>query len=531
MPKFDLASCERRNRHAALVHGATSAPVQLFRESGEPEKLAAAEPVLLAAQGTLPRSKDEALARINALLPAGADPLTAEQVFIHYCEAANGSFIGDRYLFLDATTLKNIRTCADAGVAFMNSHRTGGMSHPSELPFGKTFCGRYERYTDEAGNTRERTIVGFYMLAQTPEGYAVYPNGTGGPSTTELDAMIRSGTLFDVSVGLWGGDELCTVCGNGLYESDDRGRYLCPHIPGTHIAMSEAEKGAQKERGVPDGCAASLLVDARMGEVSAVYDGAVPGAGFRFQQLSAGVVAPLFAGAVHGGAERKARRLARGSALDDAARGELRRVFGAHGAFADKREAKAEVAVDAEPDYAERLRAQRCADTLRRAALSASRITGESTPADADEILALGLEHLAADGLPGWHGLDTATGERLLSLAQRYANGDLTLSDAREALGSAASQLCESPRDGGSLESQLEGARVALDGCIDRADGLRRVSAGRVAQFQATLDRGQELLTRLQPAPPGPSPDPVALRQRALRLRAWALQPGNAEVN
>ena len=86
--------------------------------------------------------------------------LADDDVFVHYLEAANSNFIADRFMFLDDSTLQNIASDAQAGFAFMNSHRTGGLSHPSELPFGRAFCGRFELAKDGSS----RAIVGIYML-------------------------------------------------------------------------------------------------------------------------------------------------------------------------------------------------------------------------------------------------------------------------------------------------------------------------------------------------------------------------------
>lgn len=229
--------------------------------------------------GRLPRSDAEALSMINAVAPQAQQgkPLTADQIYIHYMEAANDNFIGDRWMFLGESTLKNIARDAQAGFAFMNSHRTGGYYKPAELPFGRTFCGRYEEV-----DGRGRTVIGIYMLR------GVRPNGDQGPSTDDLSQMIDAGTVFDCSVGLWGGQDICSVCGNDMWEyifydeeTDTGGHWACPHVPGTHYRMTDAQKAAQEALGVPGGNCTYTLEEATCSETSAVYDGAVPNAGFR----------------------------------------------------------------------------------------------------------------------------------------------------------------------------------------------------------------------------------------------------------
>ena len=255
MRTFNADACSRRNRLAALRDEVNAAPVQLFQREQREE---------LAARKAWPAA-DDAMRLINSLLPDGAEPLSPDQVWVHLGEAANGAFIPSRYLFLGDTTLKNCALACNRGVAFMNSHRTGGMSHPTELPFGKTFWGTFGRDENGVG----RVLFGVYMLR------GVAPNGDSGPSTDDLSAMIDAGTLADVSVGLSGGMALCDLCGTNLEETD------CGHVPGTTYGCGDKEKKSQKARGVPDGRATYTLVNAEMSEVSAVYDGAVPGAGFR----------------------------------------------------------------------------------------------------------------------------------------------------------------------------------------------------------------------------------------------------------
>lgn len=267
MAEFDRDKCQQRNRLAARRDGAEGMPMRLLAQSPADAATVFARPDtdLLYAQGTLPSSETDALARINALLPADAAPLTADDVYLHYLEAANDNFIADRYMFMTDRTLRNIAHDANAGVAFMNSHRDGGLSHPAELPMGKTFAGRYEQTTDG----RKRALVGFYMLR------GVYPNGQGAPSTDDLHRTIVGGTTADASVGLYGGDKVCDVCGNDVNDYK-----LCTHSPGTHTNMTPDQRKAQDARGVTKGRASYSLDAAHMGEVSAVYDGAVPGAGF-----------------------------------------------------------------------------------------------------------------------------------------------------------------------------------------------------------------------------------------------------------
>lgn len=265
--EFNKDRCQQRNRIAARRDGVEASPFVFLRAAP------ALTTDLWDSWGALPADDSEALAWINARLPADSPALTAEQVYIHYCEAANTAYIGERDIrpmFLGKGTLRNIAADAIEGVAFMNSHRTGGLSHEAEQPMGRTFAARYEEFADG----RARVLVGFYMVAGTA------PNGANGPTTDDLHKQIAGGTLFDVSVGLGKGEKVCDLCGFDLERKDEEGRYLCPHVPGTSRHVTPEQQTAQQARGVSKGVATYTLENAHCGEISGVYDGAVPGAGF-----------------------------------------------------------------------------------------------------------------------------------------------------------------------------------------------------------------------------------------------------------
>lgn len=252
--------------NAAFVLGGTAAALQLMRPS----------PHNRGGVGKLPASDAEALTIINGLRAEGAVALTEEDVYIHYLEAANDNFVSDRFCFLGESTLKNIAQGAAEGFAFLNSHNTGTYVRPPDLPLGRTFCGRYETLPaegEESSPTR-RAVVGIYMVR------GVLPNGSNGPGTDDMHRMIDARTVFDCSVGLYEGKAICDVCGNGVWDYDEEYRFLCPHLPGTTYRMTEDEIATQLERGVTEGCASYTIEEGRANEVSAVYDGAVPGAGF-----------------------------------------------------------------------------------------------------------------------------------------------------------------------------------------------------------------------------------------------------------
>ena len=257
---FDSEKCEQRRRIVAAREPVEGTPLKFLASTNRdfvPDEMV----------GVMPETDEEIMNLINAKLPENAPGLSRDEVYVHFLEAANNSFIGDRYAFMSESTLRNIAEDAARGVAFMNSHRTGSISTPSELPFGKTFCGQYQAGFDREGRQRKCAMVGVYMLK------GVKPTGENGPSTDDLHTMILGGQIEDVSVGLGGGDRICDVCSGNLAD--------CNHVPGTRRAMTDDQIDSQTAKGVPGGKCSYTINNARMGEVSAVYDGAVPGAGVK----------------------------------------------------------------------------------------------------------------------------------------------------------------------------------------------------------------------------------------------------------
>lgn len=160
------------------------------------------------------------------------------------------------YTYMDAeTTLRNYASDAASGVAFLAAHNA------RTLPFGQSLTGMYL----PAGDVVE-VRADFYTIPGLPLDVSAWSSGS--PRTTEqLIVAIKAGIQRDVSVGFYGGHFRCNVCGNDLMDWR-----ACTHFPG----LTYEVKG-------PDGVvrevlATATVIDAHLAEVSAVYDGATPGA-------------------------------------------------------------------------------------------------------------------------------------------------------------------------------------------------------------------------------------------------------------
>jgi hypothetical protein len=155
------------------------------------------------------------------------------------------------------TTLQNYAEDSVLGVAFCDSHEH------NEQPFGRSFAGLYvpgEAVADADTAEPARTFAAFYTFP----GLQV-----NRVNTTHLIDSIRMGIARDVSVGFKpdvGFIYRCSICGENLWSWD------CYHIPGeTEKVVVDEASGRTEERYVY-----AWVVNARLSEVSSVYDGATP---------------------------------------------------------------------------------------------------------------------------------------------------------------------------------------------------------------------------------------------------------------
>lgn len=147
--------------------------------------------------------------------------------------------------FMASTTLSNFRDDAKAGVSFLPGHKH------SELPFGRSFDAILE---DTQSPSRTRVVASFYTVPGLK---------LNNISTDDLIDGLRSGILKDTSVGFHGGEQLCVLCGRSIWDWD------CPHVPGLKYEVKESDVIRVK-------LATYGVHNARLSEVSSVFDGATP---------------------------------------------------------------------------------------------------------------------------------------------------------------------------------------------------------------------------------------------------------------
>jgi hypothetical protein len=147
------------------------------------------------------------------------------------------------------SSLKNFAEDLNAGISFQDSHLT------RKLGLGRSLSGRY---VGAQGNGVAHVIGEFYSI----------------PGLAEVDNFwrgVRSGVYKDVSIGFYSAEFRCSVCGGDAWKW--WGEDACHHIAGMEYDILD-EKGNVKERAT----AFYWVKNARLSEVSIVYDGATPGA-------------------------------------------------------------------------------------------------------------------------------------------------------------------------------------------------------------------------------------------------------------
>lgn len=187
------------------------------------------------------------------------DPAALEEhpPYVVHAEVSNNQ--RDSYWTrMHMSSLKNYEADAKDGVAFMNSHRTGGFT-PAEQPYGQSFDARL---SGAQGNGIARLDEWFYIPAGT------FPNGQSAMSADDMIRAIRTGSGRDISIGFYGARWMCSVCNRDMMRDWD-----CRHFPGMTYKLVDSKGNETGEEDV----AFAWIHDAHQTEASLVYDGATPG--------------------------------------------------------------------------------------------------------------------------------------------------------------------------------------------------------------------------------------------------------------
>lgn len=183
-----------------------------------------------------------------------------DEIYFWAVDASNNQ-VDTYFTAMAPSSLRNYAEDAEDGVAFQNSHSR------SSLPLGHSLSGKF------VGGTKARTSMDFY----TVRGLNI-----SGINTDEFIRGMETGLLNDVSIGFYGADYRCSICNKDMFDWSIPWEERCRHIPGIEYDTTD-KSGNVTGRIV---CIA-YVENARLSEVSVVYDGATPGAAIRKAQSEA----------------------------------------------------------------------------------------------------------------------------------------------------------------------------------------------------------------------------------------------------
>jgi len=170
----------------------------------------------------------------------------------YFFDAEISSNVLDSYFtHMDASTLRNFAQDAADGRALLDSH------DGYKLGVGYSAGGRFEEEDGEG-----RAVGAFYIVPGIRFG-----GKHSFASTDDYIRAVEAGVVRDVSVGFHGGRWVCDLCRQPYF---GRGS-TCNHVAGWEY---EIDRDGRPSREI---CTVTIY-DARLSEVSLVYDGATPGA-------------------------------------------------------------------------------------------------------------------------------------------------------------------------------------------------------------------------------------------------------------
>lgn len=185
----------------------------------------------------------ELLTQVQAELGEGIEP------FIFSAEISSNR-LDAYYGYMGETSLRNYADDAQAGVSFQDSHSQ------TRLGFGQSLTGTFE-----INDNVSRVVAEFYTVPGVEFG-----GMHSYKSTDDFIRAVKARLVRDVSIGFYGGKELCNVCGKPVWEWWKQD--ACPHIPGLEYPIGD--------RGEQTILATFTVEGAHLAEVSAVFDGATP---------------------------------------------------------------------------------------------------------------------------------------------------------------------------------------------------------------------------------------------------------------
>lgn len=182
-----------------------------------------------------------------------ASALNIADIYFFPAEISNQN-LDSYYTKMAESSLRNYSEDSNSGVAFQNSHKS------RELGVGYVIHGEYIEQ-DKRVLADIYTVRGIKLNADL--------------DTDNFIKGIEAGLIRDVSIGFKSGPgykETCNLCGESYWSYD------CRHIAGMMYEMADDPTADPTNQNTNEQMAFVWIENARLSEVSAVYDGATPDA-------------------------------------------------------------------------------------------------------------------------------------------------------------------------------------------------------------------------------------------------------------
>lgn len=184
----------------------------------------------------------------------GAEP---EDVFT-FPAIISSKKLDSHFTKMAESSLRNYVEDAKAGVAFLNSHKH------NELACGYSYDSRLEGEADTAPDSDKPEVIADF--------YCIRGLNLNGLPTDQLIRGIETDMIRDVSIGFSGGEYICSICGMDFFDWD------CRHFPGMDFEVVENPDDDPEDQTTKTQTCFLWIEDARLSEVSAVFDGSNPDA-------------------------------------------------------------------------------------------------------------------------------------------------------------------------------------------------------------------------------------------------------------
>jgi hypothetical protein len=210
-------------------------------------------------------TRDELIAKIEAQHGAFGEGVDRARLGFWRAAVSNSS-LDSYFTRMGKSSLRNYAMDAtNPTVSFQNSHRH------NELPVGRSVIGQFV----ESGNVPQGMNAADFFPTVIVDFYSNRDLKLGDVSVEQFLLGVESHVIKDVSIGFKEGENFqytCSICNENYWS------YECRHVAGVEYAVSDNPNADPTDATTERKLCFVWIENARLSEVSAVYDGATTNA-------------------------------------------------------------------------------------------------------------------------------------------------------------------------------------------------------------------------------------------------------------